>query len=84
MLFFGPLEGKIARNQSLEEVEKQHLEAFVPALWPLYHTLQNELTWLHAKWFEYRKLYAHTERRVDLLNETAPHFFLRRSQRPLA
>ena len=40
-------------------------------LGPLYHALNKEVTWLHAKWLEYRKLYAESEERVDLLNGTA-------------
>ena len=33
------------------------------------------MTWLHAKWLEYRKLYAQSEERIDLLNGTAAFFF---------
>ena len=65
----------MAQHQSAEDVEKEHLEAFGPTLGPLYHALQTELTWLHAKWLEHRKLYAHSEKRIDLLNETAAYFF---------
>ena len=65
----------MARYLSAEETETQHLEAFGPTLGPLYHALDNELIWLHAKWLEYRKLYADSEKRVDFLNETAAHFF---------
>ena len=42
---------------------------------PLYHALESELTWFHAKWLEYRKLYAHSEKRIDFLNESAAFFF---------
>lgn len=46
-----------------------------PGLGPLYHALENEVTWVHAKWLEYRKLFAKSEKRIDLLNETAGFFF---------
>ncbi len=65
----------MGRNQSEEEVEQEHLQAFGPKLGPLYHALHNEVTWLHAKWLEYRKLYAHSQERIDLLNGTAAFFF---------
>lgn len=65
----------MGRYLSADEVEQEHLEAFGPALGPLYHALENEVTLLHAKWLEYRKLYAHSEERIDLLNGTAPYFF---------
>jgi hypothetical protein len=65
----------MARHQSAEEVEKEYLLAFGPALGRLYHTLRNEVVWLHAKWLEYRKLYAKSEKRIDLLNGTAGSFF---------
>jgi hypothetical protein len=46
-----------------------------PELGTFYHALQHEVTWVHAKWLEYRKLYAGSEKRVDLLNEVAGFFF---------
>lgn len=62
-------------HKSPEEVEREHLRAFGPDLGPLYDALHNEVAWLHAKWQEYRKLYAESEERVDLLNSTAAFFF---------
>ncbi len=63
------------RHQTAEEVKKAHLEAFGPDLGPLYHALEDEVTWFHAKWLEYRKLFAKSEKRIELLNETAGFFF---------
>ncbi len=37
--------------------------------------LYDEVTWLHAKWLEYRKLYAKSEERLNVLNRTAGFFF---------
>ena len=62
-------------HKSTENVEQEHLQAFGPTLGPLYHALHNEVIWLHAKWLEYRKLYAQSEERIDLLNGTAAFFF---------
>jgi len=61
--------------RTAEEVERTHLEVLGPVLGPLYHALHNEVAWIHAKWLEYRKLYAKSEERIDLLNETAGFFF---------
>jgi len=65
----------IGCHQSIEEVEQEHLQAFGATLGPLYHALHNEVSWLHAKWLEYRKLYAQSEKRIDLLNDTAAFLF---------
>jgi len=65
----------MGRYKSEEEIQQEHLHAFGPTLGPLYHALHNEVTWLHAKWLEYRKLYAQSEERIDLLNGTAAFFF---------
>lgn len=42
---------------------------------PVYAALSWELVRLHAKWGEYRKLYAHSPERIELLNGTAAFFF---------
>jgi hypothetical protein len=65
----------MAGDQSAEEVKQEHLQAFGPTLGPLYHELYNEVILLHLKWLEYRKLYAKSEKRIELLNETAAFFF---------
>lgn len=63
------------RYKSADDIKREHLQGFGPTLGPLYHALYNEVTWLHAKWLEYRKLYGKSEKRIDLLNETAAFFF---------
>jgi len=60
---------------SAETVEAEHLRAFGPQLGPLFHALYGEVVWLHAKWQEFCHLFAHSEDRVELLNDAAPHFF---------
>ncbi len=63
------------RYQTAEEVARAHLEAFGPSLGQLYQALEDDVIWMHAKWLEYRKLYAKSEKRIDLLNETTGFFF---------
>lgn len=65
----------MAGHQSEGEVKQEHLDVFGSELGPLYHELYKEVTWLHAKWLEYRKLYAKSEERIELLNQTAAFFF---------
>lgn len=63
-------------NGSLaDEARAEHLRVLGPELGSLYHALLNEVIWLHAKWLEYRKLYAHSPERIDLLNGIAGFFF---------
>ena len=51
-------------------------EVMGPDLGPLFYALYNEVAWVHATFHEYRQLYGTSKQRVDLLNETAPFFFL--------
>jgi hypothetical protein len=62
-------------NKTAEQVREEHLQALGPALGPLYHALHNEVIWLHAKWQQYRILFAESPDRVDLLNGVAGFFF---------
>ncbi|MCL4523070.1 MAG: hypothetical protein M1453_09110 [Acidobacteria bacterium] len=56
-------------------MEQRHLQAMGPTLGPLFHRLHEEVCWLRVKWQEFRKLYAHSQKRIDLLNGTAALFF---------
>ena len=62
-------------HRSAEDVEAEHIRAMGGDLGPVYHALSNDVTWLHAKWAQYRQLFAKSERRIDLLNKAAGHFF---------
>ena len=64
----------MATHRSAEEVEADRIAILGPELGPLFHALDNEVSWLHAKWKEFRQLYA-APSTVDLLNQTAPFFF---------
>lgn len=57
------------------ELKNEHMRTFGPELGSVYHELYNEVVWLYAKWLEYRKLYAVSDKQIDLLNETASFFF---------
>ncbi len=65
----------MSRNKSAKEVEKEHVDVMGPSLGPVYHALYNEVVWLHAKWLEYRKLFAHSPERINLLNDSSGFFF---------
>lgn len=61
-------------HKTADEVEAERLAVLGPELGPLFHALDNEVSWLHAKWKQFRHLYA-TPETVDLLNEAAGFFF---------
>ncbi len=65
----------MGRHKSPEEVKEEHLQAMGPQLGPLYHALYNEVAWLHAKWLQYRQLYAQSPERITLLNDVSGFFF---------
>ncbi len=65
----------MAPDSTPDEVLASHTLAMGSELGPFYNNLQNEVAWLHAKWLEYRKLFAHSPERIDLLNETASFLF---------
>jgi len=60
---------------SAEEVRDEHLRILGTEFGQVYHSLHDELIWLYAKWLEYRKLYAASPERVELLNDAGPFFF---------
>jgi len=41
----------------------------------VFEKLKIEVTWLHVRWKIYRQLFAHSGKRIDLLNECASTFF---------
>jgi hypothetical protein len=66
--------GEVAEHRTAEELRDQHIRDMGPELGPVYNILFNDVYWLHAKWAQYRQLFARSERRIDLLNETAGYF----------
>jgi hypothetical protein len=45
------------------------------AIAEVFEELKNEVSWLNAKWIIYRQLFAHSEKRIKLLNECASACF---------
>lgn len=65
---------------SQAETREQRLEAKrkkMPLdLADLHWHLEDELTWMHVTWKEYLELFAANDRRINLMNATAPNFFV--------
>mgnify|MGYP000478989467 CR=1 FL=1 len=64
----------MGRDGSPAKRREEHFRVLGPQLGPLYSSLYDEITWLHAKWQQYRQLYA-TPETVKLLNQIAGFFF---------
>jgi hypothetical protein len=47
---------------------------YPPLIKEVFEKLHDEIAWLHVKWIIYRQLFAHTEARVGLLNESTSVF----------
>lgn len=65
----------MAETLTPEQVLNKSVIAMLGPLGELYHPLHDELAWLHIKWSDFRRLYATSQERVDLLNKAAPAFF---------
>ena len=65
----------MAESKTVEQVRDEHLQVLGPIVGPLYHALYGEVTWLHAKWKQYRILFAESPERIELLNGVAGFFF---------
>jgi hypothetical protein len=63
----------MAESKTAAQVRDEYLTALGPTLGPLYYALYDEFTWLHAKWNQYRILFA--PEHIELLNRVAPFFF---------
>lgn len=58
-----------------DEDKSTDYSKFPSALREIYESLETELVWIHGRWNMYRQLFGTNERRVELLNESAPAFF---------
>lgn len=65
----------MGEDRSPEEVLAECIRDMGSELGTTYAALRNEVAWIHAKWNQYRQLYARSPERVDLLNQVARHFF---------
>ena len=66
---------EMAESKTADQVRDEHLRTLGPTVGPLYDALYNEVSWLHAKWNQYRILYAESRERVESLNRIAGFFF---------
>jgi hypothetical protein len=57
-----------------EQVRMEAIAAMGSPLGEIYHSLGDEVSWLHLKWNDFRQLFADRET-VDLLNSAAPAYF---------
>jgi hypothetical protein len=62
-------------QETAEQVRSRHIREMGDELGSVFNLLQNDVTWLHARWKQYRQLYARSPERVDFLNKVAGHFF---------
>lgn len=65
----------MSQEESAEKMLERNVAKMGDALGLVYTALRDDVTRLHAKWIEYRTLYAHSPERVELLNKAAGHFF---------
>jgi hypothetical protein len=64
----------MATEMTADQVRERDTQVLGPTLGPVYHELSNQVAWLHAKWNQYRKLYADADT-VQTLNAVAGHLF---------
>jgi hypothetical protein len=63
------------QNKTADQVRGERLQVLGSELGPLYDALCDEVTWLYAKWNQYRMLFAKSPGRIELLNYVAGFFF---------
>lgn len=64
----------MAEKKTAAEVEAEYLNTMGPDLGPIYYGLYKEVVWLHARWLQYRKLFASPDT-VALLNRNTGFIF---------
>lgn len=62
-------------NRNPQEAKAECLAQMGPDLGEVFYSLTNDLTWLHAKWQQYRGLFGVSEERLELINRSAGAFF---------
>jgi AbiU2 len=66
-IFESPIYRHSPGRASMSNIPEQIFEFFEP--------LQDEIVWLHSRWILYEQLFGASEKRIDLLNESAGVFF---------
>ncbi len=65
----------MAGNYTAEEVRAECVAAMPESLGELYFALWTQLTWIHLKWNDFRRLFGSDKETIELLNNAAPDFF---------
>jgi hypothetical protein len=60
--------------KSGDEIRTEAIDVMGSPLGEIYHSLSDEVAWLHLKWNDFRELFANRDT-VDLFNAAAPVFF---------
>lgn len=63
------------RVLTARQLRNRHLRDMGAPLGAVYNALTKEVSWLHAKWNEYRQLFGHSSDRVAILREVAGFCF---------
>jgi hypothetical protein len=72
----GDVEDTVADRQTQEEILAARQASMGAELGELHFLLWKEVVDLHLRWNVYRKLFAGSQDRFDLMNATAPRFFV--------
>ena len=59
----------------MSDYQAECIAKMPPQLGELYYELHSELTWLYAKWIDFRQLFGSERETITLLNKAAPAFF---------
>lgn len=63
-------------TRTSDEIKEDLIADLGSDLGGLFFSLYNEITWLTIKWNEFKELFADKESRVEIMNESAPFFFM--------
>ncbi|OGU56056.1 MAG: hypothetical protein A2X64_05175 [Ignavibacteria bacterium GWF2_33_9] len=63
------------RNQTAEEYKQELIDTMGNELGFLFYELLNDVYYLSSLWEEFKELYGVNEKRINLLNQTAPYLF---------
>lgn len=66
----------MADELTKDDIRAEAMAAMGPEMGELYTELHGSLAGLHVKWGEYKTLFATSVDRIELMNRTAPHFFV--------
>jgi hypothetical protein len=65
----------VSEETTRDEILAQYVDAMGQDLGELVAALYHRVAWLHVRWALYRQLFAKTDPRIELLNDTAALFF---------